>query len=222
MTTKTLQFLGTGYGETPITVTATLGGQEIFNGTVPTINGPVNTSTPVASELIMFSGDVDYATIGAVPMTITVGGTGTLVLTRIKMNYLFETNTIYSEEDYATLMDTTQPFSVSAEVFSRYATPALTTEEVALISSNSPADKAARRALLSSRGLAPMLRTGAEEFHPLNWELDPRVNVVINGTAVTSSDSRAITTPGEVITSWAIPSGSTISYDVYIPVGTVP
>ena len=91
---RTFQFRGVGYGDTPVTVIATANGVEIFNGTIPTLSGPVPDVYPTpdaAYETVAFSleNSAEYNTNfrGSVPMEITVTGGSHAIFTDILCNY---------------------------------------------------------------------------------------------------------------------------------------
>lgn len=89
MSTRTIQFLGQGYGNTPVTVDAVWNGNTIYSGAVPTVNETIPTflSTTEANNEILFTTDVDVTYQADVPMTITVTSPGALVVGQIYGNY---------------------------------------------------------------------------------------------------------------------------------------
>lgn len=93
---RTFKFYGLGYGVDPVTITATLGGQPIFSGEIPTVNeqiDPFPYPTPSAiGTTVMFTLDnfadlnTDFA--GKVPMAITVTGGRGAILSRVECNWV--------------------------------------------------------------------------------------------------------------------------------------
>jgi hypothetical protein len=93
---RTFQFRGLGYGDSPVTVTASVNSTQIFSGTIPTIAGdPLNPEpypTPqVAYDTVAFTLDnsallnTDFA--GSLPMTIEISGGNSVIFTEILSNY---------------------------------------------------------------------------------------------------------------------------------------
>ena len=93
---RTFQFRGIGYGDSPVTVTASVNSTQIFSGTITTLPGnppePGNDETPtVAYDTVAFTLDnsallnTDFA--GSVPMTIEISGGNAVIFTEILSNY---------------------------------------------------------------------------------------------------------------------------------------
>jgi len=88
---RTLQFYGLAYGDSNVSLTATINGETVFSGEVPTINSPMPTP-PIDLPSILFSleNSVLFPTNwqGSLPMSITVTGGNVVVFTDIKSNYM--------------------------------------------------------------------------------------------------------------------------------------
>ena len=90
---RTLQFYGLAYGDSNVSLTATINGTTVFSGEVPTINSPVPVP-PVdfSNEIILFS--IENSTLfptnysGAYPMSITVSGGYAAAFNDINCNYM--------------------------------------------------------------------------------------------------------------------------------------
>jgi len=92
---RTFQFKGIGVGDTPVTVTATVAGTQIFSGVIPTVPSTVdpgvyptqdNEYTTTAFTLDDSSVyNTDFA--GSVPMTIEISGGNLAIFTEIFCNY---------------------------------------------------------------------------------------------------------------------------------------
>lgn len=88
---KTLQFYGLAYGDSNVSLTATINGTTIFSGEVPTINTPIPL-IDLTSATILFS--IDNSTLfptnwsGSYPMSITVTGGYGVVFDNIYCNYM--------------------------------------------------------------------------------------------------------------------------------------
>ena len=94
---RTLQFYGFAYGNSNVSLTATINGTTVFSGEVPTINSPVP-APPVdfSNEIILFS--IENSTLfptnysGAYPMSIAVSGGYAAAFKGINCNYMLTGN----------------------------------------------------------------------------------------------------------------------------------
>ena len=94
---RTLQFYGLAYGNSNVSLTATINGTTVFSGEVPTINSPMPVP-PIdfSNEVILFSIEnlslfpTNYS--GAYPMSIAVSGGYAAVLNNINCNYMLTNN----------------------------------------------------------------------------------------------------------------------------------
>ena len=100
---RTFQFRGIGYGDSPVTVTASVNSTQIFSGTITTLPGNLPVSdypTPQAAyDTVAFS-LVDSALLntdfaGSLPMTIEISGGNAVILTEILSNYYLGNITTY-------------------------------------------------------------------------------------------------------------------------------
>jgi hypothetical protein len=93
---RTLQFYGLAYGNSNVSLTATINGTTVFSGEVPTINSPVPAPPVDFNEVILFSTGnstlfpTNYS--GAYPMSITVTGGYGAIFRAIKANYVVSSN----------------------------------------------------------------------------------------------------------------------------------
>ena len=88
---RTLQFYGAAYGDSNVSLTATINGDTVFSGEVPTINSPMPLS-PIDLTSVLFS--IDNSVLfptnwqGSLPMSITVTGGNGVLLNAIRCNYM--------------------------------------------------------------------------------------------------------------------------------------
>ena len=92
---RTFQFRGIGYGNSPVTVTASVNSTQIFSGTITTLPGnlpvPDYPTPQEAYDTVAFS-LVDSALLntdfaGSLPMTIEISGGNAVIFTEILSNY---------------------------------------------------------------------------------------------------------------------------------------
>jgi hypothetical protein len=90
---RTLQFYGAAYGNTPVTLTATINGTSVFSGEVPTIDSPLpSPSPPIPTPNVLFS--INESSLfptnwqGTYPMSISVTGGDGAVFGFINSNYM--------------------------------------------------------------------------------------------------------------------------------------
>lgn len=88
--TRIFKQLGKAYGPGPLTMKVTLGGEEIFNGPVETVDEPgpdwAEVEWPFGDELFTWTEDIAYT--GAKEMRILVEGNGYVLLTTSHANYV--------------------------------------------------------------------------------------------------------------------------------------
>lgn len=89
---RTYKFYGVGCGTTPVSVTATIGGTQVFSGTVPTQEIALNSSPPankIKTVLFELANSRTYGTQfqGNVPVTLEVTGGDGIILGYIESNW---------------------------------------------------------------------------------------------------------------------------------------
>lgn len=84
MYNRTVRVFGQGFGSTPASITATLNGNVVFNGEIPTVDEPPTVS--IENPPILFEFEVPLNTNGNIPQTITINN-GTVVFAGISANY---------------------------------------------------------------------------------------------------------------------------------------
>lgn len=71
MANRTVQITGYGHGASPASVTATVNGQQVFSGEVPTVETP-DPGYPSTSATVLFTFEIPVEFSGSLPMTVAV------------------------------------------------------------------------------------------------------------------------------------------------------
>jgi hypothetical protein len=190
MTNRTIQFLGQGYapvGTEPIVITATLNGNVVYTGNIPTAYTS-NVSTTPADQVVLFSFEVPMAFAGTQPMAISIDNPVGVIayFEQIYSNYMKTLNPVYTQNEIGVL---TNPASTQAEriaIYTANAVPPLSAAEIAILENGTPTEKTA---VLASHNLTVIISFGPDTFVNLNGPNEPRSNVVVNGVAKTRGDT---------------------------------
>lgn len=186
MANRTIQFLGQGYAPTgtdPIVITATLNGNVVYTGNIPTLYTSDIGHQP-EDQVVMFTCElpIDYA--GTMPMAISLDSPVGVdaYFEQIYSNYMPVPNPVYTQSEIGVLTD---PASTTAEkiaIYTAKAVPPLSPAEIAVLENGTVAEKTA---VLDSHNITVTVSSGPDTFLSLNGNTDPRSNVVINGVALT-------------------------------------
>ena len=227
MTTRTLQFYGYGIGIVPVTVTATFDGTTVYSGEIYTTSVPgipdrqQEPGYPASIDKLLFTAPVDLNFDGVKPMSITVNSGTYAVFNIVLANYCPNPNPVFTNlAEYQQMINPSTDPATSTAIFAKYASPAFTAEELVLVESTNPADKAARTALLASHGVTPLVSSGADIFRRRIYG-DCHENVMIDGQPYVTDrfpDSNPIDDApfctGDYY--YNVPVGSTLSYNLRI------
>jgi hypothetical protein len=103
MTNRTLQFLGLAFGDSAVTITATIDNVVVYNNTVATLNEPlVNDGTHWTTTNQLFTVEnsdqfpIEFA--GSRTMSVSVTGGEGIILARILSNYMGQEGTQIGNE----------------------------------------------------------------------------------------------------------------------------
>jgi hypothetical protein len=233
---RTLQFYGGAYGNSQVSLTATINGTTVFSGEIPTVDSPTSDD----NNTLLFS--LDNSSLfptnwqGSYPMSITVTGGNGVVFTNINSNY----------------MQTTTPITPAVMENSSIAGNVLT---IGTVTSGT----VAVHQVLSGNGV--LGNTSIESGSGSSWIVttwpEPSVNQSVPSTTITGTSSEA--NPGNATTytpcyngiptnsestpdprssvtidgfaqvppypvshgiwSWWVPTGSTIAYNLNVGLG---
>lgn len=230
MTTRTLQFYGYGVGTVPVTITVTFNGTTVYSGEISTTLYPgmpdrqQEPGYPASCDSLLFTASVDLNFAGTKPMSITVNSGEYAVVNNVLANYCPNPNPVFSDlEEYQLMINPTTAPATSTAIFAKYASPAFTAEELALVDSTDPADKAARSATLAAHGVTPTVSSGLNIFRRRVYT-DQHENVKLNGIDYVIErlpDSNIVDYSGLCIGDfyYKIPVDSTLTYDLIIVAG---
>ena len=229
---RTLQFYGFAYGNSNVSLTATINGTTVFSGEVPTINSPVP-APPVdfSNEIILFS--IENSTLfptnysGAYPMSIAVSGGYAAAFNGINCNYMLTGNVTVMENS-----------SISGNVLTvgtvssgTVAIGQMLTGTDVLAGTRIKSGSDTTWIVNNSQTVPNTTITGelittvpgvADEYqlcydgYPVNSEAtpDPRSGVIIDGIAQVPPLPKS-----QGLWGWIVPSGSTIAYNLNVSLG---
>ena len=231
---RTLQFYGFAYGNSNVSLTATINGTTVFSGEVPTINSPVP-APPVdfSNEIILFS--IENSTLfptnysGAYPMSIAVSGGYAAAFNGINCNYMLTGNiatTVMENSSISGNVLTVGTVSSGTVLINQLLngtdivanTRIVSGSDTTWIVSNSqtvPNTTITGNLFIPTPGVADEYQP-CYNRKPVNSEdtPDPRSSITIDGIAQVPPLPKSPGTWG-----WMVPTGSTIAYNLNISVG---
>jgi len=199
MANRTIQFLGQGYapaGTDPIIITATLDGNVVYTGTIPTVYTSDISRDP-ASQQVLFTCELPIEFSGTVPMSIDLDNpVGVSVLfEQINSNYMTTYNPAYTESEIAVLENPASTTAEKVAIYTAKAKPQLSAADIVILETGTVEERSAVR---DAHNLQRFISSGTDGFVSVNDAADPRSNVVINGTAQTRGDTPTGTWSWEV------------------------
>ena len=199
MANRTIQFFGQGYAPTgtdPIVITATLAGNVIYTGNIPTLYTSDVGRLP-GDQVVLFTCElpVDYA--GTAPMSISVDSPVGVdaYFEQIESNYMTIFNPVYTQSEIGVLTDPASTVAERTAIYTARAVPPLSPAEIAVLNNGTPEEKTA---IIVAHNLTLTVSSGPDEFIAVNGNADPRTNVVINGVSRTRATDPAGTWGWEV------------------------
>jgi hypothetical protein len=191
MANRTIQFLGSGYAPTgtePITVSATLNGNVVYTGTIPTAYTSEIDHLP-ADQVVLFTCELPVDFSGTVPMLISLDNSvgGTVFFEQVQSNYMPIPNPVFTAEQLSVLIDPTSSITEKMVIWTACAVPPLSEADIAVLNNGNATWTAEKQAVLVAHNITLMVSSGATTFINVNGGSEPRTNVVINGESVTRS-----------------------------------
>ena len=234
---RTLQFYGLAYGDSNVSLTATINDNIVFSGEVPTVNSPVP-APPVdfSNEIILFS--IENSTLfptnysGAYPMSIAVSGGYAAAFNNIKCNYNSTGNVTAVMENSSISGNVLTVGTVSS------GTVAIgqTLNGAGIINNTRIESGSDTTWIVNNSQTVPNTRITGELLTPVPSPVPGVANVYqrcYNGDPVNSEatpDPRSSITidgvaqvpplvPSKGLWTWVVPSGSTIAYNLNVSLG---
>lgn len=210
MVTRTIQFLGQGYGNSPASVTVTANGNSVFSGTVDTIDAPVPDmpNFDLQSEMkVLFTMDVDSAFSGEIPMTCQVTNS-TILFAQVFANYSEIPNPAMTAAQYSYITNN-KAERKGLYIYEAIASPPFSPAEITILENPATPDEEFY-AIIDSHGASANVSSGATGFAKFT-NTDVRNTVTINGIPQTPDHSGL-----EGTWWWSINNGSTLAYNLEV------
>ena len=231
---RTLQFYGFAYGNSNVSLTATINGTTVFSGEVPTINSPVP-APPVdfSNEIILFS--IENSTLfptnysGAYPMSIAVSGGYAAAFNGINCNYMLTGNiatTVMENSSISGNVLTVGTVSSGTVLINQILNGTDIVANTRIVSGSDTTWIVSNSQTVPNTtitGNHTTLNPGvADEYQqcyngqPVNSEdtPDPRSSVTIDGVSQVPP-----LVPSQGVWTWIVPNGSTIAYNLNVSLG---
>jgi hypothetical protein len=186
MANRTIQFWGQGYAPTgtdPIVITATLNGNVVYTGNIPTLY-TLDVSRLPADQVLLFTCELPMEYAGTFPMSILLNSPVGVdaFFEQVLSNYMMINNPVYTESEFGVLIDPSSTNAEKVAIYTAHAVPPLSPAEIAILETGTQAEY---DAVLASHNLTVAVSSGPGTFANLNRASDPRTNVVINGVVQT-------------------------------------
>ena len=231
---RTLQFYGYAYGDSNVSLTATINGTNVFSGEVPTINSPVPVP-PIdfSNEVILFSIEnsslfpTNYA--GSYPMSITVSGGYAAAFNDIKCNYMLTgnvTTTVMENSSIDGNILTVGTVSSGTVAIGQILHGTDIVADTRIVSGSDTTwvvnnSQTVPNTTITGNLIKPKPGVADEyqlcyDGHPVNSENtpDPRSSVTIDGVSQVPPLPKS-----KGLWGWIVPSGSTIAYNLNVSLG---
>ena len=232
---RTLQFYGLAYGDSNVSLTATINGTTVFSGEVPTVDSQIYNNDTL---LFSLENSVLFPTNwqGSLPMSITVTGGNGVTLTIIKSNYMQSGLSVpqvvmenSSIEGRVLTVGTVTSGTITTDL--QLSVNGVLSNTFIRSGSGSTWIVATRPAPSVDQSVPSTTITGIQyntipgnataylecyDGTPTNSENtpDPRSSVTIDGVSQVPPSP-----PSKGVWSWRVPTGSTIAYNLNVSLG---
>jgi hypothetical protein len=186
MANRTIQFLGSGYAPTgtdPITISATLAGNVVYTGTIPTsYTSEIDRQT--ADQVVLFTCELPVDFSGTVPMSISLDNPVgvTVFFEQVQSNYMIMGNyQAFTQEQLDVLADPASTINDRMPIWTACAVPPLSSADIAVLDNGNATWTAEKQAVLVAHNITSSVSSGPTTFMLVNGDSDARTNVVING-----------------------------------------
>jgi hypothetical protein len=212
MATRTIQFLGQGFGPGADEITITVDGVTVFSGPIPTVNQALPTlpSHEVDLAQVLFTIDVDTSFSGYIPMTCAVTS-GTVVFAQVMANYVSILNPAMTSEQVSVMTNPASTREEKLAIMIAVANPPFTPVEIAVLE-DSATPSSEHLAIIKSHNASVNISSGSGTYAPYT-NGDPRDNVTINGVDPSVIPYRD-EFPGTLW--WPISVGNTLEYNLEV------
>jgi hypothetical protein len=195
MANRTIQFLGSGYAPTgtdPITISATLNGNVVYTGSIPTSYTSEIDHVP-GNQVVLFTCELPVDFSNTVPMSISLDNPVgvTVFFEQVESNYMPTPNPAFTIEQFNTLIDPTSTITDKMAIWTACAVPPLSSADIAVLDNGNATWTAEKQAVLVAHNLTLSVSSGATTFLNVNGGNEPRTNVIINGESVTRQSEPA-------------------------------
>jgi len=209
MTNRTIKFNGQGFGNVPVTVTATANGNIVYQGAINTVDQPLPRPNyhpePVAT---LFDLQVPLDFVGSFPMSITCESGYGMFLLDSTANYNLIPNPIYTPEQFA-IVSVSDKSPEVVDIFESVANPPLTQQEIDILSNPDTPDLECD-AILAQHGLTIWVPGGADNYGVDFNHGDARTEVALDGIPRTTPTPRPSDYTGDW--TWVTPVNSTLTF----------
>jgi hypothetical protein len=216
MTNRTVQFLGQGFGDTPVSLTVTANNETVFDGVVSTLAEPLpEAAWPEDDSVSLFVLQIPVDFSGSFPMTIKVKSGWGIKFVTATANYVPVPNPVYTPEQFA-IVTSPDGGQQALDIVVSLATPPFTQEEIDVLA-NPDTPEPEYRALLSAHGVSIYVSGGDDFYDDMFWPGDSRTDVTLDGNPVEPPDPRPDGLDGDW--TWTVPVDSTLTFNFHLDAG---
>jgi len=220
MTNRTLQFYGKGFGNDPVTISATVNGNLVYSGTISTEPQPLPFTWYDWYDpdlyVPLFTTQVPVEFSGNFPVQIAVTSGLGAKISEILANYAYVPNPVFTPEQFAIISGPDWNSPEAQNIIISLANPPFTSEEIA-VWTNPDTPEIEINALLTAHGVSEYVSGGSDYYADSFWPGDSRTNVTLNENPVSPPVPRPTGLEGDW--TWNVPVDSTLAFDLNINAG---